>query len=707
VFVPGHADDTSISEQERLSARLARKSMLLWVGAVAAFACLATVLAIGFVNQERDAILQQWQIRLGIVADSRAGAVAHWLDSQFATLRDLAQNPSLQIYASGLSAQAAGAGTEMAEAAYLRNLLTATAQRNGFVASRPRQQINANVPSDGTSGLAVLDAQGKTLVATAGMPAMSDAMREAMDQARQGSPGLADIHPAAQGLPVIGFTMPVYSVQGSSIATAPAGFVVGLKEVDSDLFSRLTQPGDTSATAETYLVRRSGDDVIYLSPLADGTPPLHRQLSIDTPQLADAFAVISPGGFAERRDYRGHDVLVTSRRIAGAPWIVVRKIDRQEALAGTTERLAMILAGLILAVLVAVALAVALWRHGTSVRLASEVSRNRAMVEELGRTARFLQVLTDAQPTEIATFDAQGRYTFANQRAAAAVHSSPAAILGKTMVDVLGPHRAQRFQELNDVALAEKRLVSWTNVLGEGTPSIVHSLHVPLEQGDGDVLMVVQDVTDLLQARHRTESALEALVTVLVTILDSLVPYWAHHSARVSEVARGIAQEMEADRNVARTAELAGRLLNVGVLLVPAEILLKPGELVDAELDIIHRKVLDTAEMLKGVEFDLPVVETLMQSQEWWDGSGYPNGLKGDDISQAARIVAVARSYVSLTSPRSYRDARSPEEACDLLTSQAGQQFDRRVVAALVHYLFNRGGMERTSRYLAEAGAAQ
>jgi len=99
--------------------------------------------------------------------------------------------------------------------------------------------------------------------------------------------------------------------------------------------------------------------------------------------------------------------------------------------------------------------------------------------------------------------------------------------------------------------------------------------------------------------------------------------------------------------------------------------------------------------MLEGVDFEIPVALALSQTQERWDGEGYPDGLAGDAICLPARVVALANSFVSLTSPRSFRDAMSFEAACDILLKDADKQYDRRTVAALMNYLFNRNGAEQ------------
>jgi HD-GYP domain-containing protein (c-di-GMP phosphodiesterase class II) len=99
------------------------------------------------------------------------------------------------------------------------------------------------------------------------------------------------------------------------------------------------------------------------------------------------------------------------------------------------------------------------------------------------------------------------------------------------------------------------------------------------------------------------------------------------------------------------------------------------------------------------VEFDGPVVETIRQVQAHWDGTGRPEGLKGEDILVTARVVAVANAFVGMISPRSYRDALSLDSAVAVLLDKSNIMFDRRPVVALAHILDNQGGRELWARF--------
>jgi HD-GYP domain-containing protein (c-di-GMP phosphodiesterase class II) len=137
---------------------------------------------------------------------------------------------------------------------------------------------------------------------------------------------------------------------------------------------------------------------------------------------------------------------------------------------------------------------------------------------------------------------------------------------------------------------------------------------------------------------------------------------------------------------------MAGRLMNLGKILVPASILTRAGPLSPAEIEQLHESLLEATRFLDGIEFDGPVIETLRQCQEHWDGSGRPKHLKRREIIPTARVLAVANAFVGLLSPRSYRAALTLDEATKILLRETGSRFDPAAVAALVNHLENKGG---------------
>jgi HD-GYP domain-containing protein (c-di-GMP phosphodiesterase class II) len=139
--------------------------------------------------------------------------------------------------------------------------------------------------------------------------------------------------------------------------------------------------------------------------------------------------------------------------------------------------------------------------------------------------------------------------------------------------------------------------------------------------------------------------------------------------------------------------------MNLGKILVPSDLLTRAAALDQDEVRQVRECIELSADLVEAVEFDGPVVETLRQLQENWDGTGSPSGLKGEQILLTARIVTVANSFVAMVSPRAWRGAVSLDEATGLLLAQIGKAFERRVVAALINVLDNRGGMDAWANY--------
>jgi HD-GYP domain-containing protein (c-di-GMP phosphodiesterase class II) len=724
---------------------------------------LAVVFALKFVDDERRRDLQAWQIRLGIVADSRVAAVQEWAEGNFTTLRDLTQNASLQLYMSTLESEEDEDGepepepaeepTEAeddglnelglddgleeaeeeegeeeeetndseggeAEAGYLRNLLVATADRTGFKAPELDGEVAANIERVGVAGLGLVDAKGQPIVSTPGMPPISGKIRAAVSKALDGEPALIDIFMGASNEPTIGFALPVYGIQQDEGATG-IGAVVGIRTLDAKLFQALEQPGEMSKTGETYLVRLKGNTVEYLSPLADGTPPLKRSLAADTPDLAAAYAAQKPGGFGIKQDYGGEEVLVVSRPIANLPWVLARKISRAEALAANETRLKTILIVFVLIIVGVTIAIIAVWRHGTSVRAAQAAEKFRVSSERFENMSKFMRVVTNSQPLSIVAVTGDTKYTFANEPAAREAGIAPEDMFGKTMASVVGPIQAEAYAKINKDVLAnfadaeeagaedsrDQTRQSHLHEFGEGDGDedvkVIKSDHVPL-RGDRDhppgILMVLNDITELTVEKRRSERMLGQLIDTLVGVVDRRNPFSTNMSSRVAEVAAEIAREMGIEGDEVKTVEISAKLSSVGTVFVPTSVLTKAAPLSPQENIMIDGAYRVSADLLKDVTFHGPVVETIGQAGEFWDGGG-PLGIEGEDILRPARVVAVAVAFMGMISVNARRDALSFDDAAARLLGAAGTRFDRRPVSALINILHNRKGTERWAHF--------
>jgi len=679
--------------------RMVLKIGATFAGIVAAVAA-TFYLVLSFVNDARDRDIQAWQVRLGIIADSRASAVEAWIGRQYNTLEGLADNQALKLYFTRLNIdRRSGTGTQPAEAQYLGTLLTVTAARTGFQARPLGPDARANVKRIGVAGLALMDMAGRTVVSTGHFPPIESDLRTFIGRLPRGKSAFFGPFRAPSGKVSIAFVRPIFGIQHNR----QIGIVLGIKPVAAELYPLLKQPGLPGGTQETILIRRNGSVITYLSPLADGTKPLARSLAQNTPKLAAAFAIANSGDFDIRRDYRGTDVLVTSRALKTAPWVLMHKIDRDDALGPSDSRARRMLIFLLLGVVIVGAAILGLWRHGASRRATAAAAKFRDMADRFEQQRNFLSLLTDAQPNAIFIADAATRVQFANAEAARRSGMQSTDMIGKSLDTILGPIRAKVLQRLNREAAEEGRQIADVHrVEVDGEEMVYQTKHIPLaleRDLPRGVLVVEEDVTAAVTEREGRLKSLRALVGTLVAVVDRRDPNAAHHSARTAFIARAVAEEIGLDQDHCEAAEYAGQLMNLGKILVPQEILTKQGALTADEMRQVHEGIQATADLLEGVDFDGPVVKTLRQVQAHWDGSGYPEGLKGAEIIVSARIVAVANAFVALTSQRAHREGISVDEAIETLLAGVGTVHDRKVVAALISFLDNHGGRERWAAF--------
>jgi putative nucleotidyltransferase with HDIG domain len=190
--------------------------------------------------------------------------------------------------------------------------------------------------------------------------------------------------------------------------------------------------------------------------------------------------------------------------------------------------------------------------------------------------------------------------------------------------------------------------------------------------------------------RHCAESLLitrgvqtyRAFIKSVSFLTESRDPYTAGHQMKVSELAVGIAREMGLSGDMIEGIRVAGIVHDMGKLSVPAEIVTKPGALTPFEFSIIKEHPGKAFEVLKEIDFPWPVAEMVLQHHERLDGSGYPLGLKGNDICLEARVLAVADVVGAISSHRPYRRSLGIETALQEIDENKGVFYDADVTRA-------------------------
>lgn len=629
---------------------------------------LVTVAAVAgiliYAENERERLREQWQIRLGIVADSRAAAVEGWLQQRRAETLRLAQNRAIQFFLVDRADPEVPPEAVDARLRYVEDLLVNEAERTGYLKSELGDAANG--------GFILLDIDGSVIARTTAAPTVQTA---APDISRTDSltVRVSPMFDGGGGVPMISVTAPVVPVEG--LRGDPIGFITGFVRLEEDFFALLKQPGDISGQTLTELVQDEGDVLRVVSPgMAEAAGAQQGYARALSGQSAGAGLFVGPDG---------QQVLGVSRTIRDVPWTLVRLIDRDTALAGGERRIWSMAGVLVLAVLFAGVCVVAVWRNAVSHRLAAAASDLSAALGESDRLSKLLQRVTDAVPNGILAIGADNRVLFGNRAVLNQSGVDAEDAEGKDLIGLFGPGRAGPLLSANDrVRETGATLREVDDHSAGGVRQVTLRSHVPLD--DRGILLVVEDMTEVVIEREARAAQLDSLVNVLVDLIDARDSYASHHSRRVAELAHRMAEQMDLPDAEVRAAETAARLMNLGKLKIDPSLLTKSEDLTSAERDRIRDQILDSADLVSGISFDGPVVETLRQLQERHDGSGRPKGLSGDDLLKTAQIVSLANTYIAMTSDRAHREAMTPEAALAQLWEAAGAAWSRQVIAALV-----------------------
>lgn len=244
---------------------------------------------------------------------------------------------------------------------------------------------------------------------------------------------------------------------------------------------------------------------------------------------------------------------------------------------------------------------------------------------------------------------------------------------------------------LADIASGDPGKMLWEEVpivrSGEATRYIT-ARNIPLSH-EGIMVSLVWDVSEAKRSRDALEEHVQILEKTMMGTVDvattiSLLrdPYTAGHERRVAAIAEAIAARMQLDAKQIQGIRIGAHLHDVGKVVVPVEILSKPGKLTAAEMQIIRSHAEAGYDVLKGVDFPWPVAEIARSHHERLDGSGYPRGLKGDEIIREARIIAVADVVEAMASHRPYRAGLGIDRALAEIQSGSGLWYDGMVVDA-------------------------
>ncbi len=188
----------------------------------------------------------------------------------------------------------------------------------------------------------------------------------------------------------------------------------------------------------------------------------------------------------------------------------------------------------------------------------------------------------------------------------------------------------------------------------------------------------------LQQSYKRLQKTMEDTIYTIGKIAETRDPYTAGHQKNVSQIAIFIAQEMKLPKDKIEGIRIASLVHDIGKISLPAEILNKPTKLTEIEFNLIKDHSQVGYDVLKSIEFPWPIAQIILQHHERLDGSGYPQGLKGEDILLEAKIIGVVDVVEAMSSHRPYRPAWGIDKALEEISKNKGILYDPEVVDACI-----------------------
>ena len=204
---------------------------------------------------------------------------------------------------------------------------------------------------------------------------------------------------------------------------------------------------------------------------------------------------------------------------------------------------------------------------------------------------------------------------------------------------------------------------------------------------------VLLRANELDSERERVRNLTLNVVETLINAMEAKDVYLRGHSHRVADLAASIAEQLELDANVVEQVRIAGRLHDVGKIGIRESVLHKPGALSDEEYEHVQSHVRLGMEILAPLRHLGAVLDFVGDHHEHWDGAGYPRGIAGEEITIGGRILAAVDAFDALTTNRAYRNAKTDEEALEIIGRVNRKLVDPSVYAALCEVVRNRGAL--------------
>jgi PAS domain S-box-containing protein/putative nucleotidyltransferase with HDIG domain len=335
--------------------------------------------------------------------------------------------------------------------------------------------------------------------------------------------------------------------------------------------------------------------------------------------------------------------------------------------------------------------------------LIRDITQRKITEEVLRESQRHQKAILDNIPDLVWLKDQDSRFIAVNEPFGRSCGFKPEDLVGKTDLDIWPRELAEKYiADDQEVMESGKGKKVEEPLIDSGYEAIwIETTKTPIYDDQGKVIGtagIARDITehknaDLAEKKsfEQLRKALGATVQAIATVVGKRDPYTAGHQHRVADLARSIASEMGLPKDQIDGIRTAAMIHDIGKISVPAEILSKPTRLSNLEFGLIKTHVQGGYDILKDIEFPWPIARIVHEHHERMDGSGYPNGLPGDQILLESRILMVADVVEAIASHRPYRPTLGIEVALGEIEKNKGILYDPEVVTACLRLFREKG----------------
>ena len=661
------------------------KSGLVGFGVFIILAMVIATFAGAYLNATKFADDQErlMKQRLSLFAEGRAYSAGSWFISSLETSGRLLDSDTFRLFASEVDQykgdismlftlrKGNGDGDSVggqisSQLPYMRNLLDDFVKANGYVAGRimnSKSQIYISTDPLDPNNLAELEKLSGQVVSSGKMT---------VSQIRQGQNGV-----------MVDFVLPMFSEQYNTTSPKPVAVLVLTRYIGPKIAEWLGSSSySTDQDIKASLVQHSARGFSYIS-AKGGIGELQSFLLDETSNYP----------FSLRTNLAGTDTVYSLGQLIGGKdgdlpkWWIVVECDEAIIKKHINENMttAYGIAGLASLVLIFMGGMAWWWLVGSEQRKVA--GQFKTLYDVIDNQKRLLDGINSTISDPISFSDNNGIYRYVNPAFAKSVGRDASSILGLDTSAVFGFDTAKRLNLADQQARMTGETVTTQEVLWLQSKRYYFQISKsPLRDENGKntlgTVAVFRDITQIIDAQDRTRRMVQQTIDALVRAIEESDPFLGGHSRLMSGVASMIARGMNlADYDIS-TIEAAANLSQIGKMFVPRDILTKSGALTPEEKSKMEQHVEYARDVLKDIEFDLPVLEAIYQMNERLDGKGYPRGLQGEQVNVHARILAVANAFIAMARPRSYRPALPAEEALAILERQK-ESYDPSVVNML------------------------